>query len=98
LKNAFENALDYLSDLKSFQKKWMYLSNILSGNEMKKLSQEMSEFQKLDEGWKNFLGKALEAKKILPNIQKSTHCRKFDVKKNIDTLDKIQMKIEDHLQ
>lgn len=98
LKNSFENALDYLSDLKSFQKKWMYLSNILSGNEMKKLSQEMSEFQKLDENWKTFLVKALEAKKIVPNIQKNPQCKKFDVKKNIDILDRIQMKIEDHLK
>lgn len=88
-------SMEMIEDLKLFQKKWMYLENIINSGEMKKKIPDLSEFNKTDQEWKNYLTKFKGGKFFV--IKDFGKMREIVLRHTVK-LDEIQHLIEDSLK
>jgi len=95
-KYELDQSLEMIEDLKVFQKKWMYLENIINSGDMKKKMPDIGEFNKTDQDWKNYLAKINKGGK-LSVIQNFAKLRDVVLKHTVK-LDEIQHSIEEQLK
>ena len=86
-------SMEMIEDLKVFQKKWMYLENIINSGDMKKKIPDI-DFNKIDNEWKNYLIRLKQKFFVITTYAKM---REF-VLKNTVKLDEIQLIIEEQLK
>lgn len=93
-KAELDGSLETIEDLKTFQKKWMYLENIISSGDIKKKMPDIGEFNKTDQEWKNYLLKFKGKFYVIPSYVKMREI----VLRHTTKLDEIQHSIEELLR